>query len=148
MFLSISTKTCFNFNYYAVVGNYINTIKTTFDLNFYLNKAAKQLYGCTKTWSQENLSKKSFSLITWNFVIRNKACLREGSWKTKVGEKIFDFRLLLILILSVHCFDIIAYHWSASAFCFQLMHFWKATVYPNRSSCAVGVMRFWLCMIL
>ena len=36
---------------YAVVGDYINTIKTTFHLNFYFYQAFER-HGYTKTWKQ------------------------------------------------------------------------------------------------
>ena len=46
-----------------VVGDYINIIKTTFDLNLDLYQAFKQ-HGYTKTWKQrEAVHYKSFSLI-------------------------------------------------------------------------------------
>ena len=56
----------------TVVGDFINIIKTTFDFNFDLYSAFKQL-GYTKTWKQkEAVNLKSSTLITCKLVIRKK----------------------------------------------------------------------------
>ena len=74
-----------------MVGDYINTIKTTFDLNFDLYQAFKQ-HRYTKNGNKEKLSfKKSFSLITCKLVIRKKLA-NNKNLNTKV--------VFIILILS------------------------------------------------
>ena len=56
----------------TVVGDYINIMKTTFELNFNFYQAFKQ-QGYTKVWKQwEALNLKSFTLITCKLVIRKK----------------------------------------------------------------------------
>ena len=58
----------------TVVGDNINIMKTTFELNFNIYQAFKQ-QGYTKIWKQrEACTSKSFSLITCKLVIRKKAC--------------------------------------------------------------------------
>jgi len=58
--------------FHTVVGDYINIMKTTFDLDFNLYQAFKEhLY--TKTWKQrEAVNWKRFSLITCKFLILKK----------------------------------------------------------------------------
>ena len=48
--------------YYTVVGNYINTMRTTFDFNFDLYQAFKQ-HGYTKHGNKENLSIKKLLFV-------------------------------------------------------------------------------------
>jgi len=59
-----------------VVGDYINTMKTTFDFIFDLHQAVKQhgytVHSTHKHRSQEKLNLKSFSLITLKLVIGKK----------------------------------------------------------------------------
>ena len=53
----------------TVVGDNINIIKTTFELNFDFYQAFKQ-YGYTKIWKQrEDVNLKSLTLITCKLVI-------------------------------------------------------------------------------
>ncbi len=55
-----------------MVGDNINKMKTTFDLNFDLYQAFKQ-HGYTKMWKQrEAVNLKGFYLITCKFVIRKR----------------------------------------------------------------------------
>ena len=55
-----------------MVGNYINTMKTTFDLNFDFYQAFKQ-HGYTQNMeTTRSCQLKSFSLITCKLVIRKK----------------------------------------------------------------------------
>ena len=54
---------------YMVVGDFINTMKTTFDFNFDLYQAFKQ-HGYTKTWKQRKAANlKSFSLNTFSKLV-------------------------------------------------------------------------------
>ena len=58
--------------FYTVVGDNINIMKTTFELNFDFYHAFKQ-HGYTKIWKQrEAVNLKSFTLITCKLVIRKK----------------------------------------------------------------------------
>ena len=50
---------------YHTVGDYIDTMKTTFDLNFDLNQAVKQ-YGYTKNIEVKEDILKNFFLVTCN----------------------------------------------------------------------------------
>ena len=53
-----------------MVGNNINIMKTTFELNFDLYQAFKE-HGYTKIWKQrEAFNLKSFSLFTFKLVIQ------------------------------------------------------------------------------
>ena len=57
---------------FTVVGDYINIMKTTFDLNIDLYQAFKQ-HGYTKTWKQrETVNLKSFTLFTCKLAIKKK----------------------------------------------------------------------------
>ena len=57
---------------YSLVGDNINTMKTTFELNFDFYQAFKQ-HGNTKIWKQRKaVNLKSFTLITCKLVIRKK----------------------------------------------------------------------------
>ena len=50
-----------SFDLHTVVGDYINIMKTTFDLNYNLYPACnKNEY--TKTWKKEKMSRKKASL--------------------------------------------------------------------------------------
>ena len=54
---------------YTVVGDNINIMKTTFELNFDFYQAFKQ-HGYTKIWKQRKaVNLKSFTLITCKLVI-------------------------------------------------------------------------------
>ena len=56
----------------TVVGDNINIMKTTFELNFDFYQAFKQ-HGYTKIWKQrKSVNLKSFTLITCKLVIRKK----------------------------------------------------------------------------
>ena len=56
----------------TVLGDNINIMKTTFELNFDFYQAFKQ-HGYTNTWKQiEAVNLKSFTLITCKLVIRKK----------------------------------------------------------------------------
>ena len=58
--------------FYTVVGDNINIMKTTFELNFDFYQAFKQ-HGNTKIQKQrEAVNLKSFTLITCKLVIRKK----------------------------------------------------------------------------
>ena len=58
------------FHLSTVVGDNINIIKTTFELNYDFYQAFKQ-QGCTKIWKpREAVNLKSFTLITCKLVIR------------------------------------------------------------------------------
>ena len=58
---------------HTLVGDYINIIKTTLELNFYLYQAFAQHGLYTKTLKQrEAVNYKSFSLITYKCVIGKK----------------------------------------------------------------------------
>ena len=62
------------FKFYTVVGDNINIMKTTFELNFNSYQAFKQ-QGYPKIWKQrEAVNLKSFTLNTCKLVIRKKAC--------------------------------------------------------------------------
>ena len=62
------------FLFSTVVGNNINIMKTTFELNFDFYQALKQ-HENTKTWKQrEAVNLKSFTLITCKLVYMKKAC--------------------------------------------------------------------------
>ena len=55
-----------------MVGDNINIMKTTFELNFDFYQAFKQ-HGYTKIWKQrEAVNLKSFTLITCKLVIQKK----------------------------------------------------------------------------
>ena len=56
----------------VLVGNYINTMKATFDFNFDLYQAVKQHGYTSKQKSREAVNQKSFSLITCKLVVRKK----------------------------------------------------------------------------
>ena len=57
---------------YTVVGDNINIMKTTLEMNFYLYQAFQQ-HGYTKIWKQkEAVNLISFSFITCKLVIRKK----------------------------------------------------------------------------
>ena len=56
----------------TVVGDNINIMKTTFELNFDFYQAFKQ-HGYTKIWKhREAVNLKSFTLISCKLVIRKK----------------------------------------------------------------------------
>ena len=60
--------------YHTVLGDNINTMKTTFELNFDLYQAFKQ-HGYTKIWKQrEAVNSKSFFLITCQWSTCNSFC--------------------------------------------------------------------------
>ena len=57
---------------YTVVGDNINIMKTTFELNFDFFQAFKQ-HGYTKIWNQRKVvNLKSLTLITCKLIIREK----------------------------------------------------------------------------
>ena len=61
-----------------MVGDNINIMKTTFELNFDLYQAFKQ-HGHTKIWKQrEAVNFKSFTLITCKLVKRKKLVNNEN----------------------------------------------------------------------
>ena len=63
----------FSFDFTTVVGDNINIMKMTFELNFDFYQAFKQ-HGYTKIWKQrEAVNLKSFTLITLiTTVVKNK----------------------------------------------------------------------------
>ena len=60
-YIPITAQVLQVFGLCTVVGDYINTMKTTFDFNFYLNEAVKQ-HDTHKHRSQKKLSNKKASL--------------------------------------------------------------------------------------
>ena len=76
-----------------MVGDYINTMKMTFDFNFDLNQAVKQHGHINIEVKKSYELKKKFSLITCKLIIR-KSLLTN---KTEIEN-------------CLHCIGIIAYH--------------------------------------
>ena len=61
-----------NWDFATVVGDNINIMKTTFELNFDFYQAFKQ-HGYTKIWKKRKaVNLKSITLITCKLVIRKK----------------------------------------------------------------------------
>ena len=74
---------------YTVVGDNINIMKTTFELNFNFYQAFKQ-HGYTKIWEQrEAVNLKSFTLITCKLPIRKKL----------VNNKNFNKKVVFIILV-------------------------------------------------
>ena len=61
-----------SFMSYTAVGNYINTMKTTFEFNFDLNYVVKQHGIHTNIKVKRIYQLNSFALFTCKFVIRKK----------------------------------------------------------------------------
>ena len=60
------------FSYFRMVGDYINTMKTTFDFNFDLYQGILNSMNAQKHRNKKKLSINSFPLITCTHVIRKK----------------------------------------------------------------------------
>ena len=83
---------CKYFDIPTVVGDNINTTKTTFSFNFNLYLAFKQ-HKYTYKWKQrESVNLNGFSLITCKLAIRKKACYNNKTFIKKV--------VFIILILT------------------------------------------------
>ena len=64
LFICLEVINLYIFSYYTVVGDNINIMKTTFELNFDFYQTFKQ-HGYTKIWKKRKaVNLKSFTLIT------------------------------------------------------------------------------------
>ena len=69
---------------YSAVGDYINTMKTTFDLNFDLYQAVKQHGRINIKVLKRSCQLKSVSLNTCKFVIRKKSLNNQNLYEKVV----------------------------------------------------------------